>query len=98
MNNTMTAIVALLEQSLGKPPGSLDDSAAMDLTDGWDSLKTMEIVIAVERFFQTSFSARQMMDMDSAASIHAALVHNGVQGPGHPAAGPLTHPTDRSLP
>lgn len=83
MNNTMTSILALLEQSLGKPPGSLDDSAAMDLTDGWDSLKTMEIVIAVERHFQASFSARQMMDMDSAMSIHAALLHKLPTGTSH---------------
>jgi acyl carrier protein len=70
MNALMPQIVALIERALDKP--------AMDQTPGWDSLKTMEIVVAVERHFQTTFSAQQMMSMDSAASICDALIANGV--------------------
>ena len=75
MNALMPQIVALIERALDKPAQSLDAQAAMDQTPGWDSLKTMEIV---ERHFQTTFSAQQMMSMDSAASICDALIANGV--------------------
>ncbi|MBK7050970.1 MAG: acyl carrier protein [Rhodoferax sp.] len=78
MNALMPQIVALIERALDKPAQSLDAQAAMDQTPGWDSLKTMEIVVAVERHFQTTFSAQQMMSMDSAASICDALIANGV--------------------
>ena len=47
MNALMPQIVALIERALDKPAQSLDAQAAMDQTPGWDSLKTMEIVVAV---------------------------------------------------
>jgi acyl carrier protein len=78
MTSLMQEILRLLAESLGKDPASLDVDAAMDVTDGWDSLKTMEIIIAMERHFQTSFTARQMMTMDSAQSIHDALQLKGM--------------------
>lgn len=78
MNPLMAQIVSLIERALGLPAQSLDAEAAMDETRGWDSLKTMEIVVAVERHFQTTFSATQMMAMDSAKTIHEALVSNEV--------------------
>jgi acyl carrier protein len=74
---TMQQVLALIEQALGQAAGSLDDSAALDLTAGWDSLKTMELVLAVEQHFATTFSARQMMALDSAQALCAALRANG---------------------
>lgn len=78
MTTTMQQVLALIEAALGKPPGSLDDGAALDLTEGWDSLKTMEVVCAVEQRFGTTFTARQMMALDSAQSICEALESNGM--------------------
>lgn len=78
MNALMAQLVSQIERALDLPAQSLDAEAAMDETRGWDSLKTMEIVVAVERHFQTTFSATQMMAMDSARSIYAALVANGL--------------------
>ena len=92
MNSLMEEILALLAGALGKEPATLDADTAMDVTDGWDSLKTMEIVITMERHFQTTFTARQMMALDSARSIHDALQRNGVTGTAAPGALP-TPPT-----
>lgn len=78
MSALMLQTLSIIERALDKPPLSLDSNAAMDETQGWDSLKTMEIVVAIERHFQTTFSAQQMMSMDSATSICEALVANGV--------------------
>jgi len=78
MTPTMHQVLALIEQALGRAPGSLDAGAQLDITEGWDSLKTMEVVLAVEQHFGTQFSARQMMALDSAAALCAALADNGV--------------------
>lgn len=78
MNPLMAQIVSLIERALDKPAQTLTADAAMDETQGWDSLKTMEIVVAVERHFQTTFSATQLMSIDSAAAIYEALVSKGV--------------------
>ncbi len=80
MSMLMEQIISLVESALGKAPSSLDASAAMDITEGWDSLKTMEILIAVEKQFQITFSAKQMMALDSIGSIHDTLLSMGVQG------------------
>ena len=81
MTTTMQQVLALIEQALGQPAGSLDHSAGLDITAGWDSLKTMEVVLAVEQHFATTFTARQMMALDSAATICAALQANGATAP-----------------
>jgi acyl carrier protein len=78
MSTLMAQILSIIERALDKAPQTLDPDAAMDETQGWDSLKTMEIVVAIERHFQTTFSAQQMMSMDSANSIYEALAANGV--------------------
>jgi len=82
MTQTMQQVLALIEQALGQPPGKLDDGAALDLTEGWDSLKTMEIVVAVEQRFGTTFSARQMMAIDAAQAICDALAAQGLVNDG----------------
>lgn len=79
MSALIQQIVTLIEVALNKPAASLDTDAAMDLTEGWDSLKTMEIMIAVEKHFNTMFSARQMMMLDSAQAFRDALLQNGIQ-------------------
>ena len=77
MNTTMNTIVNLIEHVLNKDPGSLNDSAAMDITAGWDSLKMMEIVIAIERSFETTFTLKQIRKLDSAQGFYRALLENG---------------------
>lgn len=78
MNPTLDAVLRLIAQALDQPAGSLDASAALDLSPGWDSLKTMEILVAVEQHFGVAFTARQMMALDSAQAICAALAACGV--------------------
>jgi acyl carrier protein len=77
MNAVTRQLIDLIERELGKAPGTLGEDAAMDLTDGWDSLKTMEIVIAVERAFDFSFSAKQMMSLSSVGAFRSALLQAG---------------------
>ena len=77
MNASKARIVVLTDKALGKDTGSPDETADMDETPGWDSLKTIEAVVTVERHFSTTFAANQMMTLDSAPALQAALVQNG---------------------
>jgi len=79
MNILMERIIAVVAGVLNVSVADLDENAAMDVTDGWDSLKTMEIVIAIERNFQLVFTAQQMMAQDSVRSIYDALIQSGVE-------------------
>jgi len=72
----LAQIVILIENVLGAEKGELNEEAAMDTTKGWDSLKTMEIVIVVEEHFGVTFTAKQLMGLVSAQSIYSALMEN----------------------
>ncbi len=64
---------------LGVPAETLSDDSGSDNTQGWDSLKQLSILLALESAYGISISANEAMDMSSIANIKAVLKQHGVE-------------------
>lgn len=71
-------LTAAIAGALGRPGIALDLDAGMDVTAGWDSLKNMEVLLAVEAAFQTRFTAEELMSLQSVRGLHQALQAKGL--------------------
>jgi acyl carrier protein len=61
------------------PLESVDDNVTMQNTDTWDSLRHMEIVVAIEEKFGVDFEALELMELTSLRDIMRMLGTKGVQ-------------------
>ena len=64
---------------LGVPTETLGDDSNSDNTPGWDSLRQLSILLAVENTYGVSISTKEALDMNSVASIKAVLKKHGVE-------------------
>jgi len=64
---------------LGVPAETLGDDSSSDNTPGWDSLRQLSILLAVENAYGVSISTKEAMDMNSIAGIKAVLKKQGVE-------------------
>ena len=55
----------LLAVSLGVDPEIIDENASAETIDGWDSLKQMNIIVAVEEEFDIQFDEEESILSDS---------------------------------
>jgi acyl carrier protein len=69
----------IMAEALTIPMERIDDSTTMDNVDTWDSLRHMELVVAIEQSFQIEFSAEEFIQMTSFAEIKRVLGDKGVQ-------------------
>ncbi len=72
-NNSSNEIRVLISSVLGISLDALTGDAGIDQTPGWDSLKHMEVILAVESYFQVQFTAEEMMGMKSLDHIVLAI-------------------------
>ena len=59
----------LLAVSLGVDEGLIDENASAETIDGWDSLKQMNIIVAVEEEFNIQFDEEESILSDSYQSL-----------------------------
>lgn len=55
------------------PVGQIDKSTTMDTLDSWDSLRHMELLVALERRFDVEIEAEEAVEMTSIESIKRVL-------------------------
>lgn len=77
MNTLEQTVTAVVEQVLKQPAGTLDLDAGMGVTEGWDSLVMMEIVVAVEKQYGTQFDPETLYEMVFVRDLVAALQAQG---------------------
>lgn len=53
--------------------GAIDDSSSMSTVDGWDSMKHIMLVFAVEEAFGITFDVDESVEMTSYPAIKKAL-------------------------
>ena len=72
-----------LEEVIGSvlavSPESLSDESSVDNTDGWDSLRQLSILLALESAYGISITTDQALDMTSISAIKDVLTNHGVQ-------------------
>ena len=64
---------AIMAEVLELPVGSVDESTSMETVGSWDSLRHMELIVAVEHRFQVEFEAQETLEMTNLAGIRRIL-------------------------
>jgi acyl carrier protein len=66
---------------LGVSPQSLSDDSSIENVDGWDSLRQLSILLALESAYGITITADQALDMNSISAIKVLLAKHGVELP-----------------
>ena len=69
---------ALFANLLQEPVDSINDETSPRNTRSWDSLKHLEVVLAVESAFSVQFSMPEIVGLDSLGKIRQLLKLKGV--------------------
>jgi acyl carrier protein len=68
----------LLADALGMPVEQVNDDLAMREVEAWDSLKHMELIVALEESFQIQLTFDEIVAMQSVGQIKTVLKQRGV--------------------
>jgi acyl carrier protein len=61
--STRERVVRIVSEVLGRPAASIDDDSSPDNIESWDSLKQMNLVLALEQEFGVRFTDEQIVEM-----------------------------------
>jgi acyl carrier protein len=70
---TRPRVVRAVSQIMGVPENQVTDSSSPDSVEPWDSLRHMNLVLALEEEFGVKFSDEQIMTMSSVGRIIAGI-------------------------
>ena len=56
-------VFKVISQVLNVPLGQIDEESSPDSIKGWDSLKHMNLILALEEVFDVQFSVEQILEM-----------------------------------
>jgi len=74
MNNTVQdRIKNVMSAVFEIPTGEIDDESSPDTIESWDSLKHMNLVIALEEEFQFEFNDEQTLEMLNYSLIYTII-------------------------
>jgi len=76
MDNQVKKIMA---QVFNVPEGEITDNASPDTISSWDSLKHVNLVLALEQAFGVSFEASEIVEMLNYKLILLTLKEKGVE-------------------
>ena len=68
----------VLSEVLQMPVAAITDELTMKDTDTWDSLKHMELIVALEQSFDIQLSFDEIVAMQSVSQIKRVLRERGV--------------------
>ena len=71
-------LVQIFAEILEVDPASLSDQSAPDNVKGWDSAKSLEIVVALEETLGFEFSAEELSEMASIGATREILTRKGI--------------------
>jgi acyl carrier protein len=73
MNETQDKILTTMAAVFGVAKNSLDETASIDTVETWDSLKHMDLVLALEEAFGIQFDDSEIPELISFKLIHTIL-------------------------
>jgi|KBSMisStaDraftv2_1062788.scaffolds.fasta_scaffold65972_2 acyl carrier protein len=77
--STRERVLRVVSEVLGRPVASIDDDSSPDNIESWDSLKQMNLVLALEQEFGIRFTDERIVEMLSVRLIVAAVAQLGPQ-------------------
>lgn len=69
---------AILADVLGVDPSGVGDDTTADAVRGWDSVRHLQLVLAVESEFAVTFAPDEIPTLISARALQQALAARGV--------------------
>ena len=72
-------IKKIMSGILEVPVDSITDATTMETVDTWDSLRHMEIIVALEEAFGIELAAEDLMEMTSLPEITRVLLAKGAK-------------------
>lgn len=69
MSEARTAVCAAVADILGLPIDAVDERSGIDVTDGWDSLQHLTIMMEIEQQLEVQFSPDDLADAKTVADI-----------------------------
>jgi acyl carrier protein len=78
MNQNEILLKKTLSNVLGVGADSLDDNSSMDTISTWDSVKHLNLVLALEDAFNITFTEEQTLEIISYPLIKLVLAEHGV--------------------
>ena len=73
-------VETLLSEVLQMRASEITDDLTMKNVDAWDSLKHMELIVALEQSFEIQLSFDEIVAMQSVSEIKRVLRERGVTG------------------
>lgn len=73
-------VEGLLAEVLQIPATKITDDLTMQESDAWDSLKHMELIVALEEAFDVQLTFDEIVSMRSVREIKRVLGEKGVAG------------------
>jgi acyl carrier protein len=70
-------IIAVFAQVFGRAPEQFSDDTAPANVQGWDSVRHVELVVALEERFNCMFDPEEVPDLTSLARIEDILKRHG---------------------
>lgn len=74
----MQSLLDLLAQVLEIPSEALTPESTADAIPAWDSMRTMDMVVALEEHYNTRFQTEEIMRFDSVAKVAECLENKGI--------------------
>lgn len=71
------SLYQIVRKVIGREDVALDEASNADTTAGWDSLKNMELIFAVESTYRVRFTVREVVRLKNIGDLRRLLVAKG---------------------
>lgn len=71
------SLYQIVRRVIGREDVALDEASNADTTAGWDSLKNMELIFAVESTYRVRFTVREVVRLKNIGDLRRLLVAKG---------------------
>jgi acyl carrier protein len=78
MSDNETRLRGVVAKVLAMPAQQVSDATSMETVASWDSLKQLQVILALEEEFGVSFDEELALEIVSLPQIRAALGEQGV--------------------
>lgn len=78
MMNPVEKLINLIAELLRVPPQEITDDLSITNTSTWDSLKHMELIVAIEETFSIKLTTDEIVSMVNIGAIKQVLKRKGV--------------------
>jgi len=73
-NQIISWLNEIFEEIIDEGPVSLSDAATADDVDGWDSLTSIQLVVAIEKYFNIRFTSEEIISWKNVGEMIDCII------------------------